>query len=136
MVKIVGDKVHVNGKVLTLDQAKDLYEFAQGPEGKAIIKMVTPSVRGVSADKMAAIRERLNLVGSKISADRIKKCRVIPKYHGDDMVGFKAVLVIQFGDESREFSFTADQATHPSVSVESRNAACNLFINTKLMTIT
>lgn len=136
MVKIVGDKVHVNGKVLTLDQAKDLYEFAQGPEGKAIIKMVTPSVRGVSADKMAAIRERLNSVGSKISADRIKKCRVIPKYHGDDMVGFKAVLVIQFGDESREFSFTADQATHPSVSVEARNAACNLFINTKLMTIT
>lgn len=136
MVKIVGDKVEVNGKSLTIEQAKELYEFAQGPEGKAIIKMVTPSVRGVSADKLAAIRERLNSVGSKISADRIKKCRVVPKYSGDEMIGFKAVLVIQFGDESREFAYTADPVSHPSLSVQERNSACNLFINTKLMTIT
>lgn len=132
MVQVSGDKIEVNGKMLTKEQASALYDFSKSAEGKDIIKMVTPSPRGVSADKLQAIRDRITATGSRLSAERVKKCKIVPKYVGDDVVGFRAVLVIRFGEESQEFSFISDPATHPESSVEDRRLICDGFINKKL----
>lgn len=135
MVQVSGDKIEVNGKLLTKEQAVDLYAYSSSAEGKAIIKMVTPASRGLSSDKMIAIQNRISSIGAKISAERVKKCRIIPKHNGDDVVGFKAVLVVRFGEESQEFSFSADSVSHPSESVEERRLICDQFINKKLLSI-
>lgn len=135
MVQVAGDKIDVNGKLLTKEQAADLYSYASSSEGKAIIKMVTPTARGISSEKMIAIQDRISSIGAKISADRVKKCRIVPKYSGDDVVGYKAVLIVRFGEESQEFAFNSDAGSHPSESVEDRRLICDQFINKKLLSL-
>lgn len=135
-IEIYDDTVRIGPKTLTKIQAKGLYEHSKTTEGLAVLCKFKPKIKPISMDsaiKMESIRKRLTDAGSSLLPEAIKKCLIIPMFNSADQVmGFRAHLVMEVGSEEMEYRAKYLLAEHPSLDLEGCRKLCDAFLTEKI----